>query len=75
MNPDMEATDQKGFTALHLAVRSVEALKSTRPVRALLLKGANRMAKDIEGKTPIEHITDILDEGMRNDLRIMLVSI
>lgn len=51
MNPDLEAKDQKGFTALHLAVKSVEHLKSTRPVKALLLKGANRLAKDLEGRT------------------------
>jgi ankyrin repeat protein len=44
MAPDMEARDQKGFTPLHLAVKSVEQLKSTRPVRALLLKGADRLA-------------------------------
>jgi ankyrin repeat protein len=46
MNPDLELQDDQGFTPLHLAVRSVEQLKSTRPVRALLLKGSDREAKD-----------------------------
>lgn len=51
MNPDLNAKDQKGYTPLHLAVKSVEALKSTRPVRALLLKGADRQAVDQDGRT------------------------
>jgi palmitoyltransferase ZDHHC13/17 len=45
MNPNLNARDNAGFTALHLAVKSVEQLQSTRPVRALLLKGARRDAK------------------------------
>lgn len=45
MNPNLEARDHAGFSALHLAVKSVEQLRSTRPVRALLLKGARRDAK------------------------------
>ena len=56
MNPDLNAKDQKGFTPLHLAVKSVEQLKSTRPVRALLLKGAERLAQDLEGRTAIDMI-------------------
>jgi len=31
-----------GFTPLHLAIKSCDELKSTRPVRSLLLKGARR---------------------------------
>ena len=42
MNPDLELHDDQGNTPLHLSVKSVEILKSTRPVKALLLKGANR---------------------------------
>jgi hypothetical protein len=33
---------------LHLAIKSVADLKSTRPVRALLLKGASRKTKNGE---------------------------
>ena len=58
---------------MHLAVKSVEALRSTRPVRALLLKGADRLAKDNEGRTSAEHIPTNLPESVRNDLVIMLV--
>ena len=75
MSPDLEAQDQKGFTPLHLAVKSVEVLKSTRPVRALLLKGANRLAKDNEGRTAADHVPQNLPETVRNDLIFMLVII
>ncbi len=54
---------------MHLAVKSVEVLKSTRPVRALLLKGANRDTKDKTGKTPIDMIGgEHLPEGLKIDL-------
>lgn len=42
MNPNLDSTDNAGFTPLHLAIKSVGELRSTRPVRALLLKGASR---------------------------------
>ena len=42
LGPELEIQDQAGFTPLHLAIKSVGELKSTRPVRALLLKGASR---------------------------------
>jgi len=44
LNPNLESKDIGGFTPLHLAIKSVADLKSTRPVRALLLKGASRAA-------------------------------
>jgi len=72
MNPDLEAKDMKGLTALHLAVKSVEILKSTRPVKALLIKGANRDAKDNDGKKPIDHMSPSLPEPLRKQLRGML---
>lgn len=68
MNPDLNAQDQKGFTPLHLAVKSVQELKSTRPVRALLLKGANRSSTDLEGRTAIDMIGPNVPEAMREDL-------
>lgn len=72
MNPDLDAADQKGFTPLHLAVKSVAQLKSTRPVRALLLKGANRQATDLEGKTAVDMIGKDVPEGTRLDIENML---
>lgn len=73
MNPNLEAKDMKGLTPLHLAVKSVEVLKSTRPVKALLLKGAKRDAKDNEGKKPVDYVSENLPEPLQKDLRSMLV--
>ena len=42
MNPDLEAKDVFGFTPLRIATETVEKLDSTRNVKALLLRGANR---------------------------------
>ena len=56
MDPLLEERDTSGYTPLHLAVKSVESLRSTRPVRALLLKGADRNAKDLQGLSPIEMV-------------------
>jgi len=50
MKPDLEAKDNSGSTPLHIAVMSVEKLQSTRNVKALLLRGASRDAKDNNGK-------------------------
>ena len=45
---NLELKDESGYTPLHLAVKSVAAIKSTRPVRALLLKGADRKARNMQ---------------------------
>jgi ankyrin repeat protein len=39
---DLEAKDENGLAPLHIAVQSVGSLQSTRPVRALLTRGAKR---------------------------------
>jgi hypothetical protein len=74
MQPDLNVQDAKGFTPLHLAVKSVESLKSTRPVRALLLKGADREARDNQGMRAVEVIGEGVPENTKNDLENMLVS-
>jgi hypothetical protein len=53
---------------LHLAVKSVETLKSTRPVRALLIRGAPRDLKDNKGKVPADLISDLTSASMRQTL-------
>ena len=61
---------------MHLAVKSVEVLKSTRPVRALLLKGANRDVQDDNGKTPLSMVGgDHLPETLKQELRHILVNL
>ena len=43
---DVNIQDARGMTPLHLAVRSVEEVGSCRPVRALLIQGADRNVED-----------------------------
>lgn len=74
MNPYIECKDNQGYTPLHLAVKSVEQLKSTRPVKALLLKGANRNALDSNGRKPIDLISECLPDALKKDLKAILVS-
>lgn len=61
----LDDQDCEGYTPLHLAVRSVETLKSTRPVRALLIRGAPRNVKDSKGKLPIDLVEDITSVSLR----------
>lgn len=56
MKPDLEAADIFGFTPLHIAVTCVQKLGSTRNVKSLLLRGANRNSKDLKDKIPSDHI-------------------
>ena len=72
MSPDLEVQDTTGLTPLHLAVKSVGDLKSTRPVRSLLLKGANRGAVNHQGTTCIEMIKDDVEGGLRKELESIL---
>ena len=44
----LDDQDCDGFTPLHLAVKSVESLQSTRPVRSLLIRGASRGMLDLQ---------------------------
>jgi ankyrin repeat protein len=46
---ELDDQDEEGRSPLHMAVKSVEELKSTRPVRALLLRGAKRSVVDKKG--------------------------
>jgi len=54
LTDSLEDQDCEGFTPLHLAVKSVESLNSTRPVRALLIRGACRNAVDNLNRTPLD---------------------
>jgi len=54
-------------------VKSVEHLKSTRPVRALLLKGSDREAVDNDGRKARYFISDNLPQPIRRDLKNILV--
>ena len=51
---DLNDKDIEGYTPLHLAVKSVESLRSTRPVRSLLIRGASRNEVDNNKRKPID---------------------
>ena len=72
MNPEVNAQDLKGITPLHLAVKSVELIQSTRPVRALLIKGADRDLKDNEGKKALSHVSKNLPKSLQKELKSVL---
>jgi ankyrin repeat protein len=55
---EIDTQDAEGLTPLHLAVKKSEDLQSTRPIRALLIKGASREVRDKLDRRPI----DLLDE-------------
>ena len=55
----MNAVDMNGVTPLHLAIKASEELKSSRSVRHLLIKGAERNIKDKLGRNPIDVVKDI----------------
>jgi len=54
MNCDIDSVDSKGLTALHLAVKSSEDIRSTKGIKLLLIKGADRNIADCQGKKPID---------------------
>ena len=47
--PELNVQDNDGFTPLHLAVKSVDTVESTRPVRFLLIRGAQTGIRDNRG--------------------------
>lgn len=68
LKPKLEIADNLGFTPLHLAIRSVDELKSTRAVRSLLLKGASRSLKTKDGQSCTDLIRETVPEQMRKEL-------
>lgn len=51
---DLNHKDDEGNTALHLAIKVVDDLKSTRPVRSLLYNGIRTDIPDDKGVLPIK---------------------
>lgn len=68
----LDDKDIDGFTPLHLAVRSVDSLKSSRPVRSLLIRGARRDITDKNARTPMDLADSIQSELLRTEVQKML---
>jgi hypothetical protein len=46
---ELNLQDEDGFTAVHLAIKAAENLKSGRPLRALLQHGASKLVRGNRG--------------------------
>ena len=53
-SPQLNIQDKDGNTALHLAVKSVDSIETTRPVRFLLVRGADPSLQDNKGMKPLD---------------------
>jgi hypothetical protein len=53
---DLNALDIQGLTPLHFACKEYKKNKSTKAIKQLLIKGANRNAIDFDGKRPIDYV-------------------
>ena len=69
---DLEEQDIEGYTALHLAVKSVDQIKTTRPVRTLLVRGSSRDSVDKQGRRAVDLVDQVNDPGLQQELRVML---
>ncbi len=70
---DVNAIDANGSTPLHLAIKTAEDLKSSRSVRHLLIKGADRKIKDKLGRTPLDIVNEIRVVEMKEELASYMV--
>jgi palmitoyltransferase ZDHHC13/17 len=68
----IDEADQRGLTPLHLAVKAVNDLNTTRPVRALLIWGASRNKEDLIKRKPIDLISEVEDPKLRKELKEIL---
>lgn len=69
---DTEMRDSKGLTPLHLAVKSAKEHRSTKGVKQLLIKGADRNALDNAGMKPVDYmplpVNKQAKDGKSNDI-------
>ena len=72
LQPDLEIKDNAGFTALHLAIKSVNQMQSCRSVRTLLLRGSSRKATNSQEVKPIEMINPNMADSLQTELKSML---
>lgn len=56
---NVNTPDNLGNTALHLAIKSAENFPNTRAIKELLIKGANKNAKDNFGRIPSDFTKDL----------------
>ena len=62
-----------GYTPLHLAIKGVDAFRSVRPIRYLLIKGARTDIRDKNGNLPIDLISSIRDWDFQKEVKFLIV--
>lgn len=71
---DVNAVDAHGKTPLHLAVHYSYKFGTTRTTKELLIRGADRDAKEyLENKKPIDITETLQDNETRDELRQILI--
>lgn len=65
---DVNAKDFLEYTPLHLAVRYSSRFNSTRSIKELLIKGADRDARESSGLLPIDLAEQIENDGKKQEL-------
>eukprot|EP00356_Strombidium_inclinatum_P011349 CAMPEP_0170502440 /NCGR_PEP_ID=MMETSP0208-20121228/41502_1 /TAXON_ID=197538 /ORGANISM="Strombidium inclinatum, Strain S3" /LENGTH=105 /DNA_ID=CAMNT_0010781519 /DNA_START=889 /DNA_END=1207 /DNA_ORIENTATION=- len=55
---EVNQKDVKGLTPMHLAVKTSEEIKTTRSIRALLLKGADASIPNEDGELAVKMLQD-----------------
>ena len=57
---------------MHIAVKGEDLFESCRPVRALLIKGADINVKDNYGNLPFDYIREVDSDAYANELKNLL---
>lgn len=67
---DVNAVDFLGYTPLHLAVRYSNRFPNTRTIKELLIKGADRDARETKnGLRPIDLVDSLEDNEIKEELK------
>ena len=69
---DVNAKDFLKYTPLHLAVRYSARFTTTRSIKELLIKGADRDAKESSGLRPIDLVDSLEDNETKEELKQLL---
>lgn len=66
---DVNAKDFLKYTPLHLAVRYSARFTTTRSIKELLIKGADRDARESSGMRPIDLVDSLEDNETKDELK------
>lgn len=69
---NVNCQNKNGDTPMHMLIKSKKDMYSTKTVRELIFKGANRSIKNMQGKCPIDFLDQVADEGIRKELEKIL---